>query len=546
MTLVDQDNRRRAMTDFTSLLLVEAAAGTGKTSLMAGRVAMMLANGHEPGEIAAITFTELAASQLARRIKDTVDALLLNDIPAFIQPVLPDGRLTDTQRASLASAATRLDDLTATTIHGFCQAILHTHGVQAGLDPGARVVDAPVADALFLSELSAWFSRRLAADAIADDPIVALAQEIPLEVVELIRELAILRRKHPDAAPIPPAANARPDITFVQAVDDFDRWQSSAERDTWARAIAQELRQLAARYADTFVATPDFAALWKLCDAGRSRLFDKGLQLISYDEAAQRFGAYRDEGGGTDAIAKYQVVIDAWNELVGHIASCLVCTLSSSLDQLLTSYRDGKRAAAVLDFDDLLLHVRNLVRCQDNVRKAIGRRYKFILIDEFQDTDRVQNEILFSIAAIPGHQGPWQEGKLRPGSLFLVGDPKQAIYRFRGADIEAYQHCCELIRAQDAGAILEVTANFRSQSAIIKHVNRCFKDVFSKPSQPRYVALAPTIPDYAYPVSCVSRFTVEVHTDGRIYAEMFREAEAERVAEILRTLDRQRNDLARG
>lgn len=246
----------------------------------------------------------------------------------------------------------------------------------------------------------------------------------------------------------------------------------------------------------------------------------------------QRFGAYREEADNTEAIARYQVVNDAWSELVGHIASSLVCTLSSSLDQLLTGYRDSKRAAAVLDFDDLLLHVRDLVRCHDDVRRALGRRYKFILIDEFQDTDRVQNEILFSIAAIPGHQVPWQEGKLRPGSLFLVGDPKQAIYRFRGADIEAYQHCCELIRAQDAGAILEVTANFRSQSAIIKHVNRCFEEVFSKPSQPRYVPLAPTISDHAYPVPCVSRFTVEVHTDGRIYAEMLRDAEAERVAEI--------------
>lgn len=531
-TLVDQDNRRRAMTDFTSVLLVEAAAGTGKTSLMAGRIAMMLANGHEPGEIAAITFTELAASELARRIRDTVDALLINDIPAFVQPVLPDGRLTDGQRASLARAATRLDDVTATTIHGFCQAILHTHGVQAGLDPGACVVDAPVADALFLSELSAWFSRRLAADATADDPIVVLAQEIPLEIVELIRELATLRRKHPDAAPIPPVAHARPDITFVQAVDDFDRWQSSTEGNRWTHEIAEELRKLAARYADSFDATPDFAALWKLRDAGRVRLFDKDLQLISYDEAARRFGAYREEGGDADAIARYQIVNDAWNELVGHIASCLVCTLSSSLDQLLTGYRDRKRAAAVLDFDDLLLHVRDLVRGQDDVRQAIGRRYKFILIDEFQDTDRVQIEILFSIAGIPGRQLPWQERKLRPGALFVVGDPKQAIYRFRGADIEAYQHCCELIRAQDAGAILEVTANFRSQSSIIKHVNRCFEDVFSKASQPRYVPLAPTIPDYAYPVSWVSRFTVEVHTEGRIYAEMFREAEAERVAEI--------------
>ena len=172
------------------------------------------------------------------------------------------------------------------------------------------------------------------------------------------------------------------------------------------------------------------------------------------------------------------------------------------------------------------------MRDHDEVRKAIGRQYKFILIDEFQDTDRVQNEILFSIAAIPEHCGPWQQRKLRPGSLFLVGDPKQAIYRFRGADIEAYQLCRELIGAQDGGAVLEITANFRSQSAIISHVNRCFEAVFAKPSQPRYVPLAPTISDYTYPVSCVTRFTVNVRTDGRIYAEMFREAEAQRVADI--------------
>jgi CRISPR-associated exonuclease Cas4 len=232
----------------------------------------------------------------------------------------------------------------------------------------------------------------------------------------------------------------------------------------------------------------------------------------------------------------YNLVCVAWNELVGHIASRLVWTLSSSLEPLLESYRNRKRAAAVLDFDDLLLHVRDLVRCQEEVRKAIARRYKFILIDEFQDTDRVQNEILFSIAAIPEHRGPWQKAKLRPGSLFLVGDPKQAIYRFRGADIEAYEQCRELIRAQDGGAILDITANFRSQDAVIKHVNRCFEAVFAKPSQPRYVALAPTIADFTYPVSCVTRFTVQVRAEGRIYAEMFREAEAARVAEICERL----------
>jgi ATP-dependent exoDNAse (exonuclease V) beta subunit len=243
MTLVDQENRRRAMTDFTSTLLVEAAAGTGKTSLMAGRVAMMLASGRHPGDIAAITFTELAASQLAHRIKETVDELLRGAVPAFIKPVIPDG-LSDAQRASLEAAAPRLDELTAATIHGFCQAIIHSHGVQAGLDPGARTVDATVADMLFLTELSAWFSRRLVADVAEEDPIVVLAEEIPLQVVDLIRELAILRRKHPDAAPISPPENTRPDILFVQAVEDFDRWQSSIGNDKWAREIAQELRRL--------------------------------------------------------------------------------------------------------------------------------------------------------------------------------------------------------------------------------------------------------------------------------------------------------------
>ena len=93
MKLIDHDHRQRAMTDFTSVLLVEAAAGTGKTSLMAGRVAMMLASGYLPEDIAAITFTELAASQLASRIKEVVDTLLAGEVPAFIRPALPDGLL---------------------------------------------------------------------------------------------------------------------------------------------------------------------------------------------------------------------------------------------------------------------------------------------------------------------------------------------------------------------------------------------------------------------------------------------------------------------
>ncbi|MCW2086193.1 UNVERIFIED_ORG: CRISPR-associated exonuclease Cas4 [Bradyrhizobium japonicum] len=531
MTLVDRDNRILAMTDFTSVLLVEAAAGTGKTSLMAGRVAMMLAAGFPPGEIAAITFTELAASQLAHRIRETVEELLAGRIPEFIKPVLSAG-LNPAQQTALAAAAPRLDELTATTIHGFCQAVIHSHGVEAGLDPGARIVDEKVAEAMFRGELSAWFSRKLAEGAIEDDPIVVLAEQIPLKVVELIRELAMLRRKHPEASPVPPSQGARPDIVFNQAVDDFYRWQTQIDNDTCVRGIAQELRRLSARYEHVFDDAPDFANLWRLCDAGPCRLFAKGLQLKSYADAAEVFGAYPGESASASAIQHYQTISDAWNELIGHIASCLVCTLSSSLDLLLESYQARKRAAAVLDFDDLLLHVRSLVRDHEEVRRAIARRYRYILVDEFQDTDRVQSEILFSIAGTDERVGRWEDTWLRPGSLFLVGDPKQAIYRFRGADIEIYELCRQLFSKQENGAVIEVTANFRSQGAIIRHVNSCFETVFGKPGQPGYVALASTIADESYPVPCVTRFTVQVTTEGRIYADMFREAEAERVADI--------------
>ncbi|PBB22713.1 DNA helicase [Mesorhizobium sp. WSM4307] len=536
MTLADQDARRQAMTDFSSILLVEAAAGTGKTSLMAGRVAMMLAAGRHPGEIAAITFTELAASQLARRIRETVDKLLAGDVPAFIEAVLPQG-LSEQQREALVVAFPRLDELTATTIHGFCQSVIRSHGVQAGLDPGARVVDATVAGNLFMAELSAWFSHRLAADAAEGDPIVVLAEEIPLQVVDLIRELANLRRKHPDAQPIRPSAGARPDIDFVQAVDDFDRWQTSAEPDKWLSDIAHELRGLAQRYHDCLASKESFRALWRLCDPGTGLLFErKGLQLKTYDEAARGFGAHRNDVGSNDGRELYETVVTAWSELVGHIASTLVCSLSTSLDQLLESYQARKRAAAVLDFDDLLIHVRSLVRDHDEVRQAIGQRYRYILVDEFQDTDGIQSEILFWIAATQARPGQWEKSELRSGALFLVGDPKQAIYRFRGADIEAYELCRQLIDGQDHGAVLEITANFRSLKPIIEHVNACFEPVFAKPSQPRYVALAPTLFEASHPLPCVARFTVEVATEGRIYAEMFRETEAERVADICAAL----------
>ena len=169
------------------------------------------------------------------------------------------------------------------------------------------------------------------------------------------------------------------------------------------------------------------------------------------------------------------------------------------------------------------------MRDHDLVRRALGARYSHILVDEFQDTDPVQAEILFRIAS-DECAADWQCSPLRPGSLFMVGDPKQAIYRFRGADIGSYGQAREAIRRTSPDSIIQITANFRSRPGILTHVNRCFEAPLSGPGQPGYVALVPTLPEGERDSPCVAKLPVELPSQPR--PDEIREAEALAVAQL--------------
>lgn len=143
---------------------------------------------------------------------------------------------------------------------------------------------------------------------------------------------------------------------------------------------------------------------------------------------------------------------------------------------MLSDFEAFKRNAAVLDFDDLLLGARRLLRTHERVRRTVSEHYSRILVDEFQDTDPVQAEILFLIASAAGAEPSWQQRKLLPGGLFMVGHPKQAIYSFRGADVASYMEAREAVERQYPGNILRITASFRSREDILVHVNLCFRE----------------------------------------------------------------------
>lgn len=530
--LADNAARRRALTDLDATLLVEAAAGTGKTALMAGRITMLLARGVAPGEIAAITFTKLAASELSARVQRYVNELLEGRVPEPLREPLPQG-LNAIERSVLVAAAGKLDELTAATIHAFSQTIISSYAVEADIDPGAQILDADQAVAAFDSIFEQWIKRRLNGLARHGDPVVVLSREDPRRVVSTLQELARFRLKHRDARTLPADLSGRPDVDLVGAVAEFRRWTAAQPVEAKTIELVGELETLANFYADSFDPPPDFPRLWALAHPPRLSC----MRRDTFDLIRPRRKSAWEKVAGKDlgsrlnekADQHFDRVDQCYRLLLGRVATALVASLSAELDEVLEDYAAFKRAAAVLDFDDLLERARALVRGHDAVRRTLGTRFRYILVDEFQDTDPIQSEILFLIAAErPTPQ--WQDCVLRPGAVFMVGDPKQAIYRFRGADVGTYTQARAAIERQWPGNIVQITANFRSRPAILTHVNRCFAAPLSGPGQPGYVPLAETLDPPDHDLPSAAKIIVDVPPASR--SEHIRDAEAQAVAEL--------------
>ena len=195
--LADDIARRTAIVVHDRSFLVEAGAGSGKTAVMAGRIALMLAEGIAPRTIAAVTFTELAASELLIRVRDFVGELAAGRIPAELRVALPYG-LSDGHRRHLAAASVAIDEITCSTIHGFCQRLIKPYPVEADIDPGAVVMDRDQADLAFTEIVEIWLREELAGD--AGGLLAEMVLQDPGETVGLIHKIL-------DASPRPPHAD---------------------------------------------------------------------------------------------------------------------------------------------------------------------------------------------------------------------------------------------------------------------------------------------------------------------------------------------------
>ena len=559
LSLPDVPARSRALLDHSSTLLVEAGAGSGKTALMAGRVALMLAQGIRPRDIVAITFTEAAAAELLERIERFVAQLNSGTVSRELSLALPGG-LSPEQAIAIGAAAEALDEITCTTIHGFCQQLLKPYPVEADLDPGAAIIDPAAAALAYQDLLKEWLSVRFGRTRDGEGPgrippipppegedlFAELLAGDPDQVVRLITTTAeFLRSKRTARAP---AGTFDPGRlrALSEAVAGFAAWHAGCGiTEPATGAVITSLRRCQALVDEALSATSMTGRhLARLllheppdCRHSKEPRFNKWGHKGKWQNAAKDAGHAKARGDQLSAAAQdlYDRCSEAYRSFVEHIAAVAADRFVAEFDALRTLYANYKRQAALLDFDDLLHQARDLLAQNGVVRDALSRRYPRILVDEFQDTDPLQAEILWLLCGDGGTGTPWIGRPLRPGSLFLVGDPKQAIYRFRNADVDTYLQAKAAILAREADAVLKITANFRSARPIIEFVNGRFGTVLSEQEgQPGFTALSATRPaDPERPaVACFDVTVDDSHRNGHggLRSDLVRREEAGAVA----------------
>ncbi|MFT5432553.1 MAG: ATP-dependent helicase/nuclease subunit A, partial [Myxococcota bacterium] len=488
--LVDAPARRDIRSALDVSLIVEAAAGTGKTTELVARIIAVLRSGRGTlAEMVAVTFTEKAAGEMRLRLRAELEQVRTNpDVPAA-------------ERALLDAALGELEATRIGTIHALCADLLHERPVEAQVDPAFGLGSDGAFGSIFDRAFETWFQR------ILQDP------------PEGVRR--ILRRPRSGARDGGPkqtlrlaawklAENrdfqnlwTRPDVDRAAAIDEIlPRLQGLAERHNVAFEsddyLARNLNEIR-RFCDELEAR-ERGSTEQGGAEGFQRDYD-GLEAqlgrLVRDRSWRWVGRGRYFGQGLlrDEVVNERNAVKAHlDELMESLQADLAACLRADLGAVVTQYEHFKGRAGELDFLDLLIRTRDLVRDDAGVRQQLQRRFTHIFVDEFQDTDPLQAEILLLLASDDTAQSDWRAARPTPGKLFVVGDPKQSIYRFRRADVALYEAAKQRLMGHGV-RLLHLSTSFRSRPAIQECVNVSFAShMTGGPSQAQYVALQPSRP----------------------------------------------------
>jgi len=490
--LADQAARDRIRDDLDTTLVVEAAAGTGKTSALVGRILSGITSGRVSlANIVAVTFTEFAAGELKLRLRSAIEDARQEH----------EGSAETTKY--LRKAVEELEEARIGTIHSFCADLLREHPVEAGIDPLFEVAPDDMTYPLFDMAFERWFEKQLESPGEGVRRILRLPQRKGFGG----GRSATLARRPRESGPKPILRKAA--LELVKERDFTAPWKRGEgfDRDAEIDDLILEMQDLGkssdAGRPDQWL-TKSLAYL-KSFAAEATRVESLG-EARDYDGIEARlFGllggwkgkdwkAYygRDDFPADELRNRRDVFKTRVKEFVDKAGADLAPRLREELWEVVESFEQLKERAGYLDFLDLLLRARNLVRNNRDIRVELQRRFTHIYVDEFQDTDPLQAEMLMLLGSDDPDERDWRQVRPVPGKLFIVGDPKQSIYRFRRADVALYQEVKRRVIAS-GGALVDLNVSFRAVPEIQQAVNAAFAPVMADDSltQATYVPLAP-------------------------------------------------------
>ena len=473
----DHEVRERVTRDLNTTFLLEASAGTGKTKVLVDRyVACVLDADHgtqDVRRVAAITFTEKAAGELRQRVRERFEQLA---------GAAPQGAA---EAPIIAAALDALDDAPISTIHSFAGRLLREFPVEAGIDPAFEQLDQLGSEIERARLWEEWLTELAAGGPGHERPRGWLKRLLWAGIrLDVVRELAMGakglfgERYDLDLAPEPPPP---PDLSggLLQLLGPLDRLRehcvnACTDRSDNGFKVAMDLvtaLDQCATLAGEETCDLDQLATALLAAQVKTGTTGPGGRKGNWDEAL---------GGKDELLACYGCVAEGIVALRDEYA-LHVTGLAIAVADAFARWAGGVQLdLGRLDFTDLLGQLRDLLVRDLAARRSLQERFGYLLVDEFQDTDPLQAESVVLLCEREPIARDWRDVVLAPGKLFVVGDPKQSIYRFRRADISLYDEVKELVRSQPQkqGEVLAIAQNFRATPALVGWANNVFGDIF--------------------------------------------------------------------
>jgi len=474
--LSDADARQIGETTFDRNVVVLAGAGTGKTTLLVNRLLHALLREPQPfrvTEMLALTFTNKAANEMKGRLREALHELLAACQSPSLNGDSTNVKLKEFQeryhvstehiQEKVTRALNDLEKAHIATLHSFAAHVLRLYPLESGVDPHFQEDDGTQFLETFSGAWDGWLDEAFGEQGAHH----AQWREI-LDVVDLkgIREFAL--------------ALCDDLIALRDLQSQLDSESPSPALGLWLQRNQQRVVHLIQEYAQSKPRKIERML------AVAQRVFDlmaqegwAGVRNLEDDERALLSSALGQapKGWTSDDFQEARRIVQSAHRLV-NVDERFLGRVVRLLEPFVHHVRRLYANRGWIRFDGLIVRVRDVLRDYPRVREQLKMDFQAIMVDEFQDTDPLQYEILLYLGEQLGdHCQQWDAIRLVPGKLFIVGDPKQSIYAFRRADIQAFDHVVRKL-TEDGGVVCTLMTNFRSDPAVLKVVNAVFDRVF--------------------------------------------------------------------